>query len=97
MNSPESGSQAPAKRNNGFMLGLGAYALWGILPIYFKQIPDVPPVDIVAHRVLWSIPLLAALLIATSRGPVVSDAIRQRKTLALLTVTALLIAVNWLL
>jgi chloramphenicol-sensitive protein RarD len=51
----------------GFLLGLGAYALWGVLPIYFKAIADVAAVDIVAHRVLWSLPFLA-ILIAVSRG-----------------------------
>jgi chloramphenicol-sensitive protein RarD len=81
----------------GLSLGLLAYALWGVLPLYFKAVRGVPPVDIVAHRVLWSLPFLA-LLIAISRGwPKVREAINDRKTLGTLAVTALLIGGNWLL
>lgn len=79
------------------MFGLLAYALWGVLPLYFKAIAAVPAFDIVAHRILWSLPFLA-LLIALSRGwPKVRQAISQPRTMATLTVTALLIGGNWLL
>ena len=83
--------------NRGFLLGLGAYALWGVLPIYFKAVAEVSAVDIVTHRVLWSLPFLAAL-IAVGRGwPKVRAAAASRKTLGVLAVTALLIGGNWLL
>ena len=81
----------------GFLLGLGAYALWGVLPIYFKAIADVAAVDIVAHRVLWSIPFLA-IIVALSKGwGKVRAAISDAKTLRTLALTALLIGGNWLL
>src|SRR6201990_3253944 len=81
----------------GFALGLSAYALWGVLPIYFKQIAAVPAFDIVAHRVLWSLPFLA-ILIALSKGwGKVRAALTQPRTLGILIVTALLIGGNWLL
>lgn len=81
----------------GFLYGLGAYGLWGVLPLYFKAIARVPAVDIVAHRVLWSLPFLA-LLIAASRGrDKVRAAVRRPKTLGVLALTALLIGGNWLL
>jgi len=83
--------------NRGFLLGLGAYALWGVLPIYFKAVAEVSAVDIVTHRVLWSLPFLAAL-IAVGRGwPKVRAAAARRRTLGVLAVTALLIGGNWLL
>lgn len=82
---------------NGFLFGLGAYALWGVLPIYFKAIADVPAVDIVAHRILWSLPFLA-LLVALSRGwPAIRVALAHPKTLAILSLSAVFIGVNWLL
>lgn len=81
----------------GFVLGLLAYGLWGVLPLYFKSISAVAPFDIVAHRVLWSLPFLA-LLIAVSRGwAKVRSAIATPRTLGMLLVTALLIGANWLL
>jgi chloramphenicol-sensitive protein RarD len=81
----------------GFALGLLAYALWGVLPLYFKAVSAVAPFDIVAHRVLWSLPFLA-LLIAVSKGvEKVRSAIGDRRTVGMLLVTALLIGANWLL
>ena len=81
----------------GLALGLSAYALWGVLPLYFKAISAVAPFDIVAHRVLWSLPFLA-LLITVSRSWVkVRSAIGEPRTIAMLFVTAVLIGGNWLL
>jgi chloramphenicol-sensitive protein RarD len=83
--------------NRGFLLGLGAYTLWGVLPLYFKAVAAVAAIDIVAHRILWSLPFLA-LLIAVGRGwPKVRSALRERRTLMVLALTALLIGGNWLL
>lgn len=82
---------------SGFLYGLAAYAIWGFLPVYFKQIPDVPAIDVVAHRVLWSVPLLLALLAFTGGLAGLTAAVRQPRLLGLMVVTALLIAINWLL
>jgi chloramphenicol-sensitive protein RarD len=82
---------------SGLLLGLGAYGIWGILPIYFKQIGHIGPFEIVAHRVLWSVPLLALLLLLTGRVRVARDALTRPGTLRLLLATALLIGANWLL
>ena len=81
----------------GFLLGLAAYVLWGVLPIYFKEIEALPAFDIVAHRVLWSLPFLALLIILSRGLPKVQKAIGERRTLAILLVTAVLIGGNWLL
>jgi len=90
--------RTPAQNSKtGLALGLLAYALWGVLPLYFKAVSAVAPFDIVAHRVLWSLPYLA-LLIALSRGwPKVREAAADRRTLGMLVVTAALIGANWLL
>src|SRR4051794_12583184 len=97
MNAPDSPKAAATRPQHGFLLGAGAYALWGVLPIYFKAIADVASVDIVAHRVLWSLPFLA-LLLALSRGwGEVRAAARRRGVLGVLALTALLIGANWLL
>jgi chloramphenicol-sensitive protein RarD len=94
-NEPD-GSDHPGS-NRGFLLGLGAYALWGVLPLYFKAIATVPAVDIVAHRILWSLPFLA-LLIAISRGwRKIRGVCGDRRALGVLAITALLIGGNWLL
>jgi chloramphenicol-sensitive protein RarD len=81
----------------GFALGLSAYALWGILPLYFKAVAAVPAIDIVAHRVLWSLPLLALLLTMSGGWAKAKSAVARKTTLATLVATAVLIAANWLL
>ncbi len=81
----------------GFALGVAAYGLWGVLPIYFKAIAEVAAVDIVAHRVLWSLPFLALLLFLTRGWGEVAQALRRRRTLLLLLGTSVLIGINWLL
>jgi len=81
----------------GFAFGLLAYALWGILPLYFKAIASVPAFDIVAHRVLWSLPFLALLIVLSRGWPKVREAITRPRTIGVLVVTALLIGGNWLL
>lgn len=99
MNSPVPAVRTPAEQDSrrGFAAGVVAYALWGVLPVYFKAVAAVPAVDIVAHRVLWSVPFLAGLLMATRGWSKVAAALRDRRTLRLLMVSATLIAVNWLL
>ena len=81
----------------GLAFGLLAYGLWGVLPIYFKQLAQVPAVDIVAHRIVWSLLFLAALLAFTRGWSEVRDGIRDRRTILLLLTTSVLIAINWLL
>src|SRR5690348_3634897 len=87
----------PQGPRGGFSLGLGAHALWGVLPIYFKALADVSPIDIVAHRVLWSLPYLALLITVSKGWPKVRATTRLPRTIAMLSLTALLIGSNWLL
>lgn len=91
------GTSDSQHHRTGLALGLLAYALWGVLPIYFKAIEVLPPTDIVAHRVIWSLPFLGALMAITGAWPKVRAALRHRRTIGILTTTALLIAANWLL
>src|SRR3954451_2159122 len=81
----------------GFVLGLLAYALWGVLPIYFKLLGAIPPMDIVAHRVVWSLPLLGLMIALSRGGPKVREAIARPRTVGVLCLSALLIGTNWLL
>lgn len=88
-------SDAQARTRAGLMLGVGAYLSWGVMPLYFRLIARVPAAEIVAHRVVWSLLFLAALIaVRRSWGPV--WAALERRSLTILIATALLIAVNWL-
>ncbi len=83
-------------RSRGLTFALGAYLAWGFFPVYFKAIRSVPPLEILAHRVIWSVALLAVLVYASGRGPTFRDALRPGKR-GPLALTAVLIAANWLL
>ncbi|MEA3046347.1 MAG: chloramphenicol-sensitive protein RarD [Sphingomonadales bacterium] len=80
----------------GLLFGLGAYLLWGVLPLYFKLLKSVSPTEIVAHRILWSLVLLAILVLLWRRWPAIRAAAATSRILMTLAVTALLIAINWL-
>lgn len=80
----------------GLLLALGAYAIWGVLPLYFRWLGDnVPALEVLAHRVVWSLLLLVIAVTALRRWTVIRAALAPR-TLGMLAVSALLIATNWL-
>jgi len=85
-----------ARTRAGLWLGLGAYLLWGVLPLYFKALGHVAPSDIVAHRILWSVIFLAAVLTLWRRWPALRGALAAPKVMLTLAITALLIGGNWL-
>ena len=98
MNAPALPQDVAAHRARaGLLFGLAAYGLWGVLPIYFKLLQAVPAIDIVAHRIVWSLVALALLVTLLRSWDEVRAAIRRRHTLALLVLSALLIGVKWLL
>jgi chloramphenicol-sensitive protein RarD len=80
----------------GILLGLAAYAIWGVMPLYFKLLAGIAPTEIVAHRILWSLIFLGVLATLWHRWPAIRAALATPKVLITLVVTALLIAVNWL-
>lgn len=80
----------------GLWMGLGAYLIWGVLPLYFKAIAAVDPIEIVAHRIVWSVVFLGTLATLWKRWPAIRAAIANRRVLLTLAVTSLLIGANWL-
>lgn len=81
--------------NTGLVLGVAAYTIWGLMPSYLKLLRHVDPVQLLAHRVLWSAGLLLVLVAALRRFGAIRAAARGR-TLLLLAASATLIGVNWL-
>lgn len=79
----------------GLLLGGGAFALWGLYPFYFKALADVPALEIVAHRILWSAVLLALVVQARGGWSEVSGALADRRLRRGLLGTTLLISTNW--
>jgi chloramphenicol-sensitive protein RarD len=83
-------------RRLGVAYGLAAYLWWGFIALYFKAVATVPPLEVLAHRVLWSFVFLYLFLAARGRAGTLRATLRDGRSLALLGVTTVLIAVNWL-
>jgi chloramphenicol-sensitive protein RarD len=84
------------ERRTGVAAGLGAYVLWGVFPLYFPLLEPAGGVEIVAHRVAWSL-VFVGLLLSVRRGwGQVRAAVADRRSLLVLAAAAVLIAVNWL-
>lgn len=81
----------------GIGYALGAFLIWGICPIYFKWLAAVPAGEILTHRIIWSCVLLLCLLLGTRQWYKVQQVLRQPRQLLNLTISALLVAGNWLL
>ncbi len=79
----------------GYLFGLGAYLLWGFMPIYIKQLHQAGSVEILAHRVVWSVVLVALLLLALRNGKQLLALLKRPKALAAISFAAALLAVNW--
>ncbi|WP_406708289.1 EamA family transporter RarD [Vibrio gangliei] len=84
------------RTQQGVLLAVLAYVMWGIAPIYFKALGDVPPFEILCHRVIWSFVFLAALLYLTKGWPTVKATLKNKTKLLYLLVTSVTIGANWL-
>ncbi|WP_448062848.1 EamA family transporter RarD [Cellulomonas hominis] len=80
----------------GLLAGTGAYVLWGVLPVYFGLLRPAGAVEIIAHRVVWSLLFCAVLLTVTRGWAAFVTVLRTPRTLGLLSIAAVLLAANWL-
>ncbi len=79
----------------GFFYALAAYVLWGFLPLYMKALAHIPPVEVVAHRAIWSVPVALAVLVWLGRTADLRAALANPRMLAMAALTAAIISVNW--
>lgn len=94
---PAAPSQAAAGGDSrrGFLFALSAYLFWGIQPLFLKPLAHIPAVEVLAHRIVWSVPVAAVILIALGRTADLKAAFRSPRTLMMAGVTAILITFNW--
>ncbi|WP_375280685.1 EamA family transporter RarD [Pseudooctadecabacter sp.] len=79
----------------GFSFALGAYVFWGFLPLYLKLVDHIPAVEVVAHRVIWSVPIAGLVLILLGRTGDLRRVLSDPRALMMGCVTAALVSVNW--
>ena len=84
-----------SEQRRGVLFGAGAYLLWGLFPLYFPLLEPAGPVEILGHRVLWSLVFLSLVLLVRRRWAWVSSLRPRPRRLLLLLVASTVIAVNW--
>lgn len=92
MITPQPASDSP----KGLAYAILTYGMWGFLPLYMHLLVTVSSFEIIAHRVLWSLPVAGAVLWWQGRAGDVLAAFRQPRLLAMAGLTASLVTVNWL-
>ena len=79
----------------GLAFAVSAYVLWGFLPLYMKLLDHIPAAEIVAHRVIWSVPIAGLILVSMGRTADLRAALLNPRMLAMGVLTAALISLNW--
>ena len=93
MNQPTAPAASPQR---GLPYALGAYAIWGFVPLFFKLLETVPPVEVLAQRIVWSLPLCFVIMAFRRQIGEYLAALKDWRVLRLLLASSLLIALNWL-
>ena len=81
--------------NRGNLSAAAAYVLWGLLPLYWKALKAVPALEILAHRMVWSLAVVLGLLALRRHWAWLGPALRNRRILLTYVTSALLLALNW--
>ena len=81
----------------GVFCAVAAYTMWGVAPIYFKQLQTIAAMEVLMHRVVWSVVVLVVLIGALKQWPKVVQAMRSKRVMQTLLVAGLLLGGNWLL
>lgn len=82
-------------RRAGIVYGITAYFLWGLFPLYWRLLRPAGAVEILGHRIIWSLVFVVSLLVVRGRWPALRAAAGDRRTVWVLAAAACLIAVNW--
>jgi len=86
---------SPNETRNGLFAGILAYTIWGLFPVYFILTKSVPALELLGHRVLWSVPFCAVILMLRKQLPDVVNVVKNAKLMGVLTIAAIAVAANW--
>ena len=84
-----------AEGRRGFLLGAAAYGMWGLFPLYWTLLEPAGSIEILAHRVFWSLIVMAALVVIFRRRSQFRAIVADRRTRWILVIAAVVIALNW--
>ncbi|WP_342642741.1 EamA family transporter RarD [Rhodoligotrophos ferricapiens] len=89
------GAPADRETRRGLAFGVLAYSIWGLSTAFYKLMPHIQPIEIVAHRAAWAVPFAILVLLIMGGGSAVLPTLRDWRIMRVLVVTALIIASNW--
>lgn len=87
---------ASSNLREGLLCSLGAFSIWGLLPVYIHALSSIPPFELVGWRIVFTLPVCLLLLAATRRFAALWLAIGNPRVLGVLALSAVLIGINWL-
>ena len=79
----------------GMIFAATAYAIWGVFPLYFKTLQDIPPLEIMLHRIVWSLAFVMLVLAWRRQWAWIGETVRRPKVLASFALSAVLLSTNW--
>jgi len=91
----QNSGQSTGQSRVGFIYAISAFTLWGFAPLFMKAVAHIDPVEVLAHRAIWSVPVALLILLATGRTNDMMRVFRSPRKLVLITLSALIISVNW--
>ncbi|MET9321016.1 EamA family transporter RarD [Streptomyces sp. NPDC003038] len=87
--------KAGNEQRTGLLYGFGAYGMWGLVPLFWPLLKPSGAIEILAHRMVWSLAVVGLALLALRRWGWIRELLRQPRKLVLTTLAALVITVNW--
>ncbi|MFJ8166433.1 EamA family transporter RarD [Streptomyces sp. NPDC096136] len=87
--------KAENEQRTGLLYGFGAYGMWGLVPLFWPLLMPSGAIEILAHRMVWSLAVVAVALLALRRWSWIAELVRQPRKLGLTALAASVISVNW--
>ncbi|MEW2413436.1 EamA family transporter RarD [Streptomyces sp. NPDC046866] len=87
--------KADSEQRTGLLYGFGAYGMWGLVPLFWPLLKPAGAVEILAHRMVWSLAVVGVLLLAMRRWGWIRELLRRPRKLGLTALAATVISVNW--
>ncbi|MTE20486.1 EamA family transporter RarD [Streptomyces sp. TRM43335] len=87
--------ESQGEQRTGLLFGFAAYGMWGFLPLYWALLEPAGPIEVLAHRMVWSLPTALVILAVLRRWAWIRPLLREPRRLGLIALAATLISVNW--
>jgi chloramphenicol-sensitive protein RarD len=87
--------KSKSERRTGLLNGFAAYGMWGLVPLFWPLLKPAGAIEILAHRMVWSLVLVGVALLVMRRWAWIGELLRQPRKLVLVTIAAAVITVNW--